>query len=121
MPRCHPTGRSIFPVVIAKVARSVSEDPGLEPGELNTVTCPVLVVTADDDIVTMEHTLELYRNLREGQLAIVPGTSHLLLHEKPELCTSLITDFLTADPAPTWAGLGRACGPGLPKLTSSDK
>src|SRR5258708_21012168 len=73
-----PDGAEHFPVVIATVARSASEDPGLAPGELNTVTCPVLVVTADDDIVTMEHTLELYRNLREGQLALLPGTSHLL-------------------------------------------
>src|SRR5258708_9520155 len=62
----------------------------------------------------MEHTLELYRNLREGQLAIVPGTSHLLLHEKPELCTSLITDFLTADPAPTWMPIRRATPPSAP-------
>jgi len=109
-----PDGAEHFPVVIAKVARSASEDPGLEPGQLNTVRCPVLVVTADDDIVTMEHTLELYRNLREGQLAIVPGTSHLLLHEKPELCTSLITDFLTADPAPTWMPIRRATPPSAP-------
>jgi pimeloyl-ACP methyl ester carboxylesterase len=94
--------------VIEKLARSVSEDPGLEPGELNTVICPALVVAADDDIVTMEHTLELYRSLRDGQLAVVPGTSHLLLHEKPELCTSLITDFLTTDLAPTRMPIRRA-------------
>ena len=31
----------------------------------------------------------------------MPRTSHLLLHEKPELCTRLVTDFLTGDPAPT--------------------
>jgi pimeloyl-ACP methyl ester carboxylesterase len=114
-----PDGADHFPVVIAKLARSVSEDPGLEPGELNAVTCPVLVVTADDDIVTMEHTLELYRSLREAQLAIVPGTSHLLLHEKPELCTSLITDFLPADPAPTWMPIRRATPPSAQSASAS--
>jgi len=103
-----PDGANHFPVVIAKIARSVSEEPGLEPGELKTVTCPALVVAADDDIVTLEHTLELYRNLRDGQLAIVPGTSHLLLHEKPELCAKLVTDFLTASPAPTKMSIRRA-------------
>jgi pimeloyl-ACP methyl ester carboxylesterase len=114
-----PDGADHFPVVIAKIARSASEWPGLEPDELNTVTCPVLVVAADDDIVTLEHTLELYRNLRDSQLAIVPGTSHLLLHEKPELCTRLITDFLTADPAPTWMPIRRATSPSGPTASAS--
>jgi pimeloyl-ACP methyl ester carboxylesterase len=103
-----PDGPDHFPVVIAKIARSAAQEPGLEPGELNTISCPALVVAADDDIVTLEHTLELYRNLRGGQLAVIPGTSHLLLQEKPRLCTGLVTDFLTTDPAPTQMPIRRA-------------
>jgi hypothetical protein len=34
-----------------------------------------------------------------GQLAVVPGTSHLMHHERPELLTALIDAFL-ADPTP---------------------
>ena len=109
-----PDAPNHFPVVIAKVARSASQEPGLEPGELNTVTCPVLVVAADDDIVTLEHTLELYRNLRDGQLAIVPGTSHLLLQERPQLCTGLVADFLTTDPAVTQMPIRRASSTSTP-------
>jgi pimeloyl-ACP methyl ester carboxylesterase len=103
-----PDGPDHLPVVIAKIARSAAQEPGLEPGELHTVTCPALVVAADDDIVTLEHTLELYRNLRGGQLAVVPGTSHLLLQEKPGPCTGLVTDFLTTDPAVTRMPIRRA-------------
>jgi pimeloyl-ACP methyl ester carboxylesterase len=103
-----PDGADHFPAVIAKIARAVAELPGLSPTELNVVTCPVLVMAADDDNVTLEHTLALYRGLRNAQLAIIPGTSHLLLHEKPQLCTSLVADFLTADPAPTLMPIRRA-------------
>jgi pimeloyl-ACP methyl ester carboxylesterase len=103
-----PDGVGHFPVVIAKLARAVADEPGLQPRELDAVTCPALVMAADDDIVTLEHTLALYRNLRDARLAVVPGTSHLLLHEKPELCTDLVTDFLTADPVPTWMPIRRA-------------
>jgi hypothetical protein len=39
---------------------------------------------------------------------VVPGTSHGLLVEKPELCNLLITEFLTSDPAPTLAPIRRA-------------
>ncbi|MEV4067075.1 alpha/beta fold hydrolase, partial [Nonomuraea dietziae] len=107
-----PDGPDHFPVVIAKVARSVSEEQGLTSADLDAVTCPTLVMAADDDIVTLEHTLALYRGLRDAQLAVVPGTSHLLLHEKPELCVRLITDFLTTGPTPTWMPVRRAARPG---------
>ncbi|MEU4331282.1 alpha/beta fold hydrolase [Nonomuraea dietziae] len=107
-----PDGPDHFPVVIAKVARSVSEEQGLASADLDAVTCPTLVMAADDDIVTLEHTLALYRGLRDAQLAVVPGTSHLLLHEKPELCVRLITDFLTTGPTPTWMPVRRAARPG---------
>ncbi|MCG5220378.1 alpha/beta fold hydrolase [Streptosporangium sp. KLBMP 9127] len=103
-----PDGADHFPVVLAKIARSVNEEPGLTPADLAAVTCPALVMAADDDIVTLEHTLALYRGLPDAQLAIVPGTSHLLLHEKPELCTRLVTDFLADPPAPTWMPIRRA-------------
>jgi pimeloyl-ACP methyl ester carboxylesterase len=75
---------------------------------LGAVACPVLVMAADDDIVTLEHTLELYRGLRDAQLAVVPGTSHLLLLEEPELCTRLVGGFMTGAPSPTFMPIGRA-------------
>ncbi|GAA2778737.1 pimeloyl-ACP methyl ester carboxylesterase [Nonomuraea dietziae] len=90
----------------------MSEEQGLASADLDAVTCPTLVMAADDDIVTLEHTLALYRGLRDAQLAVVPGTSHLLLHEKPELCVRLISDFLTTGPTPTWMPVRRAARPG---------
>jgi pimeloyl-ACP methyl ester carboxylesterase len=105
-----PDGADHFAVVVAKIVRGLGEDPGLSPADLARVTSPALVVAADDDLVTLEHTLALYRGLRDAQLAVVPGTSHLLLHEKPDLCAGLVGDFLTAGPAPTLMPIRRAPG-----------
>jgi len=104
-----PDGRDHFPVVIAKIA-DAADRAGLAAAELAAVACPTLVMTADDDLVTLEHTLALYRALPDAQLAVVPGTSHLLLHERPRLCASLVTEFLTTDPAPTLMPLRRGSG-----------
>ncbi|MFG1782287.1 hypothetical protein ACGFIU_07595 [Rhodococcus oryzae] len=41
---------------------------------------------------------------------MVPGTSHGLLVEKPELCNRIILDFLTTEPVPTMAPIHRARG-----------
>jgi pimeloyl-ACP methyl ester carboxylesterase len=46
-----------------------------------------------------------------SELAVVPGTSHFLLQEKPRLCNSIVVDFLTADPVPTVAPMRRAQTP----------
>ena len=55
-----------------------------------------------------EHTVELYRSLPEAEPAVVPGTSHVLVMEKPALVTQLVLDFLTADPVPTIMPIRRA-------------
>lgn len=107
-----PDGADHFSVVIGKVAQSAATEPGLTPDELSAVGCPVLVMAADDDIVSLEHTLAMYRALPDAQLAIVPGTSHLLLHEQPELCTRIVSDFLRAGPLITWMPIRRAATAG---------
>ena len=46
--------------------------------------------------------------LPDAELAVVPGTSHGLLVEKPALCNLLITEFLTKEPVETYAPIRRA-------------
>jgi pimeloyl-ACP methyl ester carboxylesterase len=103
-----PDGAAHFQAVIAKIARAAAEEPGLAPAELAGVACPTLVMAGDDDLVTLEHTLALYRGLPRGELAVVPAASHLLLHEQPELCARLVADFLAGDRDPTLMPIRRA-------------
>jgi len=44
----------------------------------------------------------------DGELAVVPGTSHGLLVEKPGMCNLVINEFLTKEPAQTFAPIRRA-------------
>ena len=103
-----PDGGGHLEVVRAKVAASAAVEPALSVADLRGVTCRTLVMAGDDDLVTMEHTLALYRGLPYSELAVVPGTSHTLLLEKPQLCTTLIAGFLTTDPVPTTVPIRRA-------------
>jgi pimeloyl-ACP methyl ester carboxylesterase len=54
-----------------------------------------------------EHAIAMYRAIPNAELAIVPGTSHGLLVEKPELCNLIIEAFLTTDPIQTFAPIRR--------------
>lgn len=102
-----PDGTDHYPVVAAKLARMNWEEPTLTPSDLGKVRARTLVMLGDDDEVTLEHAVAMYRGLADAELAVVPGTSHGLLHEKPTLCNSMIVDFLTTDPLPTFAPIRR--------------
>jgi pimeloyl-ACP methyl ester carboxylesterase len=65
-------------------------------------------MVGDDDEVTLEHAVATYRGIPESELMVVPGTSHGLLVEKPDLCNDAIVTFLTTDPVPTRAPIRRA-------------
>jgi pimeloyl-ACP methyl ester carboxylesterase len=89
-----PDGVDHWPVVVEKVVRMGATGPTMTVDELRRIDRPVLVISADDDLVTLSHTVELAESLPQGQLAVVPGTSHALPFEKPELLVTLITQFL---------------------------
>ena len=80
----------------------------MSASDLREVASRTLVMVADDDEVRLEHAVEMYRNLPDAELAIIPGTSHGLLHEKPHLCNATILNFLTTEPTPTIAPVRRA-------------
>jgi pimeloyl-ACP methyl ester carboxylesterase len=50
----------------------------------------------------------MYRGIPDAEPMIVPGTSHGLLVEKPDLCNNVILEFLIEDPVPTMAPIRRA-------------
>ncbi len=85
--------------------------PAYADHELAGLGCRTLVLTGDDDLIKLEHSVALYRALPDAELAIMPGTSHTLLIEKPELCTAAVRDFLANDPVPTYIPIRRAATP----------
>jgi pimeloyl-ACP methyl ester carboxylesterase len=106
-----PDGPSHWPVVFEKIKQMISSDIVLDRKGLGSITAPTLVVASDDDIISLEHTVELYRSIPDAQLLILPGTSHGLIMEKPNILAGLITDFLVNDPVPTMMPIRRAVRP----------
>ncbi len=103
-----PDGQEHFPVVHKKLDQMHTQGPKLTTDDLKTINCRTLVMVGDDDEVTLEHTVDFYRAVPDGELAVVPGASHGLLVEKPDLCNKIMLDFLTLDPVPTFAPIRRA-------------
>lgn len=108
-----PEGPEHWPIVFEKIREmAMNYEPSINPKERGQISAPTLVLSSDDDIVRLEHTIELYRSIPNAQLAIVPGTSHTLVMEKPDAVAGLIIDFLTNDPSPTMMPIRRASAEG---------
>jgi pimeloyl-ACP methyl ester carboxylesterase len=103
-----PDGEAHFPVVAAKIGVLAATEPDLEAADLARVTARSLVMFSDDDLMTLPHAVEMYDALPNAELAVVPGTSHFLVQEKPDLVNRIVLDFLTIEPVQTVAAIRRA-------------
>lgn len=103
-----PDGIGHYEAVAAKLAAMHASEPALTEADLRQVAVRTLVMVGDDDEVRFEHAVAMYRAMPDAELAVVPGTSHGLLAEKPGLCNLLMTEFLTRDPVATFAPIRRA-------------
>jgi pimeloyl-ACP methyl ester carboxylesterase len=95
-----PDGADHFPEVLRKTLTMFDTEPELTTGDLAQIAAPTLVMSGDDEVVLLAHTLSLYEALPAGQLAVVPGASHVLPIEKPEETARLVLDFLAATGPP---------------------
>ena len=96
--QASPDGPDHFAEVWEKI-RTMWAQPFDWTAEVSRISAPTLVVVGDDDYITVEHAQEFSRTVENGQLAVVPGASHLVPMEKPELFNRLVLDF-TANPVP---------------------
>jgi pimeloyl-ACP methyl ester carboxylesterase len=104
-----PDGPGHFEIVLGKSLALIKAEPTLTTDDIAGIAQPTLVMVGDDDLIPLAHTCSLYEALPRGQLAVVPGASHALPLEHPELVARLIADFLVAtDPPETLLPVRRA-------------
>jgi pimeloyl-ACP methyl ester carboxylesterase len=66
----------------------------LFPKELfNQMKIPIMIVSGDRDMIKLEHSIEMYRLIKKGQLCILPNTDHDVFNEKPELISEIALQF----------------------------
>jgi pimeloyl-ACP methyl ester carboxylesterase len=103
-----PDGADHWSTFLAKFVAMAMSEPHIPVEALGRISSPALVVVGDDDMVSLEHTIALFRAIPDAELAVVPGTSHAVVMEKPALLNQLVLDFLEHDAAPTMLPMRRA-------------
>jgi pimeloyl-ACP methyl ester carboxylesterase len=85
-----------WPALIEKIKGLVANAKDLTPADLKSIKAPVLVLTADADLVRAEHAVELFRLLPNGKLGILPVSDHFAFVQRPDWIASMTKAFLDA-------------------------
>jgi pimeloyl-ACP methyl ester carboxylesterase len=89
-----PDGPEHWDVVVDKLWQLYRTEPNIALGELAAVKAPTLIVIAEHDFPTPEHGEAMCQALPDARLEIVPGATHGLPMEQPEVVARLAFDFL---------------------------
>jgi pimeloyl-ACP methyl ester carboxylesterase len=94
-----------FPALVRKLI-ALEKEPMAWEQQVKGVKAPVLIIAGDADVVTLEHSVALFRLLGGGvmgdmgkplpasRLAILPATAHTAVITQPDLLHALIEPFL---------------------------
>jgi len=86
------------------------ELPEITPQAISAINVPILLIIGDSDIVTPEHAVRMFRLLGggvlgdlapmpAGQLAVLPGTSHIGVTNRADMLMPMIPPFPEASRA----------------------
>lgn len=93
-----------FPELVRKLIALEKEPMAWEP-EVKALKTPVLIITGDADVATLEHSVALFRLLGGGvmgdmgkplpasRLAVLPATSHTAVISQPDLLHAFVEPF----------------------------
>ena len=61
--------------------------------KLSRIAVPVLVIRGDRDMIKLEHSVDLFRSLKKGQLCVYPNMGHDMPELKSETLCKLAIEF----------------------------
>jgi pimeloyl-ACP methyl ester carboxylesterase len=83
-----------FDEFAARTSTMVHTFPGWTEEELRSLQVPTLLIFGDRDFSPLPDVLELFGFLPNAQLAVLPGTTHIGVAQRPDALLTLITPFL---------------------------
>jgi pimeloyl-ACP methyl ester carboxylesterase len=97
-----------FPALVEKLI-ALEREPMAWEEDVRAMKTPVLIITGDADVATLEHSVAMFRLLGGGvmgdmgeqlpasRLAVMPATSHTAVVNQPDLLHAFIEPFLKGE------------------------
>lgn len=68
--------------------------PHITEKDLHKIKCPVLIMSGDRDAIRLEHSINIFNNIKNSNFFVMPGASHFGSYQKPDLFNLVLLDFL---------------------------
>ncbi len=97
-----------FPALVKKLI-ALEKEPMAWEKDVRALKTPVLIITGDADVTTLDHSVAMFRLLGGGamgdmgkplsssRLAVMPATSHTAVIAQPDLLRAFIVPFLKGE------------------------
>ena len=97
-----------FPALVEKLIQ-LEKEPMAWEADVKALKTPVLIITGDADVNTLEHAVAMFRLLGGGvmgdmgnplpasRLAVMPATAHTAVINQPDLLIAFIEPFLKGE------------------------
>lgn len=86
-----------------KLLHMMEVEPNIPLTDLHKIKCPVLVMGGDFDVINPAHTLEIFQNIPQAYLWILPESGHGTPHHyKKEFNAKVLHFFTHAYQKPAW-------------------
>ena len=95
----HASGQGVgaWRRLLPAIAADVGVQPLMTPGQLRAIDCPTLVACGDrDPFAPVDHVWRLARQVRAGQLLVVPDAGHEVMAERPGIFNEALGAFYRA-------------------------
>ncbi len=86
-----------------KLLHMMEIEPHISLSDLHTIKCPTLVMGGDFDVIRPEHTLQIFQNIPQAYLWILPESGHGTVHHyKKEFNAKVLHFFTQSYKRPNW-------------------
>lgn len=73
----------------------MANQPNIPIEDLSKIEAKVLIIAGDEDIIRNIHSVEMYENIPQAHLSILPGDTHFTPASNPELFNEIVNRFLS--------------------------
>ena len=74
--RLSPDGPSHWPLVLKRIQAMWAVEPNYTDEQMAGIKAPTLVIAGDNDVITPEHSVAMFRAIPNAQLCVLPGAGH---------------------------------------------
>ncbi|MBI4892584.1 MAG: alpha/beta hydrolase [Acidobacteria bacterium] len=77
-----------------KVTEMMLTEPQIQLAELEKISAPALILASDHDMISDEHTLDIFHHIPNAQLQIFANATHMIPFDHPDRFNAVVAEFL---------------------------